>query len=845
METKPCNKAIVYVIFGVSGFCALIYEILWTKHLSLTFGTGILAVSTVAATFMGGLALGSYLFGKYADHERNLLSVYAMMELGIAITALLFLPTLAIVERVYALLSQSFPAHPFISTTFHFTFSALLLLPPTIFMGGTFPLMCRFFARKKCGGQIGRLYALNTLGATFGAFAAGFILIPLLGLSQTANLAILLNLAIAVTSYILSRQIGTTEPVDISKVKRPELPKLITNHRMVLFSIALVGFFSLAYEILWTRVLLLFLGNTSYAFSLMLSAYLVGIAAGGAIYARKVHPELNEKKVFSVLASLMGLSVIITVPLYDQLAYAFQFAHMASGERWWHLSLISFLIVFGVMVIPTILSGSLLPAAVAILDPGKVRTGEGVGLVVLYNTAGAVFGSLVAGFILIPSFGILGSFRLLAGGNLLLALILCWKFGQKNSIPRAVTFATVIGILLCLAPISWDPGLMNSGIYVYAPKYAEMGGIDKVLSMEKVIDVIEGIDTTVAVHETNDGENRFFTVNGKTDGGTGRDMSTQILVGHLPLLLHPSPREVLVIGLGTGITLRGLSAHPVESIDCAEISPGVVEASSYFKEANDDALNDSKVNLHVTDGRNLLLTSSKTYDVIISEPSNPWQSGNANLFTSDFYKLALSNLKPYGLFCQWIGLYDITPQNLKIACNTFLDIFPKALVFKSGSDLILVGGQTPLNFDYQLLSSRMSIPTIRDTFKLISIDSPGDLLAKYYLYAEDPLKYFSKGAGYNTDDNPVLEYSARYNLGEHTLGEFQMTNTKNLTEIEGKIFLPVVNMGISGDDVAAALRDLGKGYNRAGRIREAENFMRKAVEFETKNINMSEMPEEG
>ncbi len=834
MEIGPTRKTALYALFALSGFCALIYEILWTKYLSLTFGATIIAVSIVAATFMGGLALGSFLLGRFADHETNLLRIYAYLELGIALTALLFPPTLSMVEKLYVWMNGACPDCLISANLFHFIFSATLLLPPAICMGGTFPLMCRFFARKKSGGQIGRLYALNTLGATAGTFLAGFALIPSLGLSATGYLAITGNLVVAACAFLLSNSIGATAAKDVSKATRPDEPLHAREHRLALVAIGLVGACSLGYEILWTRVLLLFLGNTTYAFSLMLSAYLVGIALGGGIYARKVRPELDEKKVFTTLTALMGISVLITAPFYDQLAHVFQYAHEASGERWWHLSMLSFFIVFAVMSLPTIISGSLLPAAVAILDPGKKHTGEGVGLVVLYNTVGAVLGSLLTGFALLPIFGLLGSFRFLAALNVGLAMYLFFRYQNSTGRMRAGLSLGMIALISLTWPFSWNQQLMNSGVYIYAPKYSQMGGIDKVLADEKVIKVYEGRDATVAVHESNDGSNRFFTVNGKTDGGTGRDMATQLLVGHLPLLLHPSPREVLVIGLGTGITLRGLAEHPTDRIDCVEISPEVVAAAAYFEETNGSALHHPKVKLFVNDGRNLLLTSPQQYDVIVSEPSNPWQTGNANLFTADFYHLATQRLKPNGLFCQWIGLYDITPENLRTLFNTFLKEFPKTMLFKAGTDLILVGAHHELSFDYRDLRQRLAIPGVRDALQEVGIGTPGDLVALHYLFSEGPLVPLTEKAQLNTDDRPILEYAARYNLGEHTLGEFQMQNMRMLLDAQsaGKIYLPLVNLGASPAEVATALRELGQGYARAGRSGDAENLMRRAAEIE-------------
>lgn len=839
MEIRASLKTLVYLLFALSGFCALVYEILWTKYLSLTFGTTMTAISLVTATFMGGLALGSWLLGRYADHESNLLRIYALLELGIAISALLFIPALSLLESVYVWLHQLWPDYPALSNLFRLVFSALLLLPPTIFMGGTFPLMCRFFARKKSGGQIGRLYALNTFGATLGAFLAGYLLLPELGLSATGNLAAFLNLLIAGGIWLIARTEGKAAPLDISRVTRPEIPLMAEKHRISLLAIGLIGAFSLAYEILWTRVFLLFLGNTTYAFSLMLSAFLVGIAIGGALYARLVKPELDEKRLFVQLTMAMALVVVVTVPFYDQLAHLFLFAHQASGERWWHLSLLSFLIVFAIMALPAILSGCLLPAAVAILNPGKSHTGEGVGLVVLHNTTGAVLGSLIAGFVLIPSLGILGSFRLLAIANLLLGVALFYHYRLKTRFAFSVPALTVTGIVIALFTTSWDMKLLNSGVYCYAPKFTQAGGIDTALAGESILAVYEGAETTVAVKENADRSVRYFAVNGKTDGGNGHDMSTQVLVGILPMLLHPAPQDVLVIGYGSGITVGGVKEFPAARIDCAEISPEVVKAAAYFDADNRQALQDKKVSLFIEDGRNLLLTRNDRYDVIISEPSNPWQAGNANLFTNDFYKMAARRLKADGIFCQWLGLYDITPENLRIACNTLLQNFPNVLVFKAGADLIMVASNHHVDIDYAVIARHLRQPGVTASLARIDIHDISDLVARYYFATDTTLRTFADNAAINSDDHNILEYSAHNNLGGKMFGQMQMANTMALTQAMSSEHLPLTNLGTSRGEVREVLLGLGKAYFRAGSKEKAAFFMKKAAEYAPAAMNKS------
>jgi spermidine synthase len=237
----------------------------------------------------------------------------------------------------------------------------------------------------------------------------------------------------------------------------------------------------------------------------------------------------------------------------------------------------------------------------------------------------------------------------------------------------------------------------------------------------------------------------------------------------------------------------------------------------------------------VQDGRNLLLTQQNQYDVIVSEPSNPWQSGNANLFTREFYQLAASRLKQGGLFAQWIGIYDITPENLRIAVNTLLQIFPQVLVFRTGSDLIIIGARHELQFDYLGLQQRMARAGVRETMKTIGIDSPGDLIANHYLCSIKRLREFGLGAQENADDMPILEYSARHNLGGKIMGGFQMENMDALLNAGDRIVLPLTNMGIDRQVISRSLRELGDGYVKAGRTAEAQQFMRKAEEVEAYN----------
>jgi len=457
---------------------------------------------------------------------------------------------------------------------------------------------------------------------------------------------------------------------------------------------------------------------------------------------------------------------------------------------------------------------------------------------VLHNTVGAVLGSLVAGFLLVPTLGLLGSFRLLALLNVGLGLFLCFHYRDKLHAAWRIAALATLGVAVSFAPAAWNVKLMNSGVYCYSPKFTEAGGIARALSGEEILAVFEGTETTVAVKENADRSVRYFAVNGKTDGGTGQDMATQVLVGLLPMLLHPAPQEVMVIGYGSGITVGAVKQLPASRIDCAEISPEVVEAAAYFADHNYQPLLDPRVNLFIDDGRSLLLTREDRFDVIVSEPSNPWQAGNANLFTDDFYHLAASRLKDGGIFCQWVGMYDITTDNLRVACATLLHTFPNVQAFKVGADLVMVASLDPLIIDYQRVAGAMRQPGVSAALAAIRVNSAADLIARYHLASEASLSNFASNSPYNSDDHNILEYSSHFNLGEKTFGQMQMANTMALSRALVPEIMPITNLGGNALAVREALLELGAAYYRAGYREKGTFFMRKAAEVaQANNVN--------
>jgi spermidine synthase len=757
-----------------SGFAALVYEILWTRHLALTFGANMLAVSIVAATFMGGLAIGSYLLGKVADKTNNPLRLYAIIEAGIAVCALAFPPALNLVNQVNIYLTQTFPESPAIAIGSKLLLSVGLLLLPTACMGGTLPVICRLFSDLEPGRMVGRLYAINTGGAVLGCLLASFLLIPKIGMMWTGTLAITTNLLVAMIAWNQAKTSEQTSP----PISKPASAAPPSSHIILYTCVATIGALALGFEILWTRVFLLFLGSTTYAFATILGVYLFGLSLGAAIYARYLSRLRNQQRLFQLMLTAMGISILAALPFYDKLAYLFQYSHVFAEQQWHLLSTSSFLIVSLILLLPTALSGALFPTAVHLHSPNPDKVSSSIGNLLFWNTTGAVFGSLLVSLIAIPAVGILGSFRLLISLNLLLAIVVGWHF-RKHLRQQLLLIPAAALLIVGFLPFSWDLQLMNSGVYYYSQDIDEAGGLSRRLEKHSpIIEQIEGLEATVALYRNAQGQ-RYFRVNGKTDGSSITDIETQMLLGQLPMLFQSDARDILVVGLGTGITLGQVAQYPGTNIDCAEISPAVVQISSHFAPENHNVLKKKNVRLLIEDARNLLQTSDKRYDIIVSQPSNPWQAGNANLFTKEFYQLAIRRLKKGGYFSQWLPIYDMPTDKLKTAINTILQSFPDTIAFGVGPDMILLS-----RIPTEELSSA---PTLSNKYLAPANDlkrfapDVGSLMKVYYYGDKTILSPFADGAPINTDNHPLLEFDRQMGQ-DRTRDNFfaLMTNKDNV-----------------------------------------------------------------
>src|SRR5215471_13336063 len=811
-DWRPDTVWAILLCFFASGVSGLVYQVVWVRELVLVFGATTFAVSTVLTAFMGGLALGSYYFGRRSETVKRPLRLYGLLEIGIGVYGLavpLIFATLPTVYHSFWSLHLSF----FALSIVRFVFATLVLIVPTALMGATLPVLSSFYARDigRIGLRVGSLYALNTFGAVLGAAATGFVLIPVLGMKAATSTAAAMNILLGVVALFVSRRVerepqaaesALTEEETAPKRQRPSIresnPIEIT---VVIASFAVSGFVALSYEVIWSRVLALIIGSSVYAFSIMLTTFLVGLAVGSAVGSKLVDRLRRPMVVFALIQLGVGCTSLVGAYLFDQLPFVFvSLYRVLAASNIAILLLARFVVTSLVMIAPTILLGALFPLVVRIVYGGvstsraearQTDTGRTVGNVYAVNTLGAIGGAFASGFVLIPSLGMLGSLRLAVAANFFLALtvfLASRRAGPRGS-PKAagrgaktsaaarparttswagiLASALLIVFTAAVAP-PWDYAVMSSGVYRYAPQVARA-------SHQEFFDYFsekgqgetafykEGVSATVVVQRK--GNDRVLKVNGKPDASTAGDLPTQVLIGSLPLLLRQNTDDCLVIGLGSGVTLGSVEQFPLKHVTCVELEPAVIEASHYFDDVNHRPLEDPRLRLIANDGRNFIDTTDQKFDVIVSEPSNPWLTGAASLFTLEYFKRGASRPKDDGLFSQFVQIYEMAPEDVASLIATFREAFPNAYLFRGAEgDLMLLGSKQDLKIDLATIRSHLADTRIAADLERIKTTTAADFVSRFYMGPRE-LATFSAGAELNTDDNALIEFRAPRRVG--------------------------------------------------------------------------------
>lgn len=738
------NSSLALSLF-LSGAAALVYQVVWVRQLTTVLGTTLEAVSTVLGVFMLGLGLGGALASRFIDRvpAAILPRAYAALEIGIAAFALSFPSIVAAFTPLLRLLP------------------AILLVVPTTLMGATIPTAVALLERlQRDGGETGRsagvLYAFNTAGAVVGSLATALALLPWIGSRLTTLGAASLNLIAAAAVLLGVREILESE----GQAKR--VARLSRLARIALAVAALSGFGALVSEVAWTRTLVLLIGPTTYGFSFVVSSVILGLAFGSAVgarWSRKHGPRsLAWAQLGAAVSSLVLLQILgrLSLPVGN-------LVHWHADDMVALLG-IELAAVTALLLPASFFFGATFPLAVGVVSREGGGPAESAGATLAWNTAGALCGSLAAGFLLVPHIGAEGALYVAFGAHLV-------SSGLGLAPRPAVPAFAALG-LAAAAPFvlpRWDRELLSGGLYKYA-SYLEPGEFLDFLRQGDLLYYREDEVATVTVKKV--ASRLSLAIDGKVDATSSADMLTQRLLAHLPLLLHSAPKNVLVIGLGSGVTVGSALTHPIESLAAVEISEAVTEASSFFDELSHRPARDPRFRLVVGDGRHHLLLSDGQYDVIISEPSNPWMAGVSPLFTREFFELARNRLAKGGLFCQWAHIYNMSERDLKTIVAGFTDAFGStALFLLSESDILLLGAKEGLPLvSPSELDARMGRPGVRED--LLDVGVRGIYGISALLAASTPpLSDWVREAERHTDDRPILEFRAARNLHEDTSRE--------------------------------------------------------------------------
>jgi len=784
-EATILTLRVALLLFG-SGFCALVYQVAWLRALRLIFGGSTAASAAVLAIFMAGLGVGGIILGRKADKVGSPLRLYGLLELAIALLAAASPLMVMAARSVYLGLGGSSVMGGVGSTGMRLLLAVLVLGAPTFLMGGTLPAAVRAVERShdKARRRMGLLYAANTLGAVAGATWANFVSLEALGMRASLWTAAALNLGVALLAITLARRQAAQpavadEPALASRKPSPfDVPAPV---RLVLIAAGLVGFAFLLMELVWYRMLAPLLGGSTYSFGLILAVALLGIGLGGLAYGFGPRPRRPTLFLFAATCAIEAALLVLPFALGDQLVM-FAILIRPVGEVGFAALVGSWALLCGIVVFPAALvSGYQFPLLVALLGSGREDVGRQVGLAYAWNTAGAILGALAGGFGLLPLLTAPRCWQLVAAVLVLLALaalVPAWHqlpTGRRNArgwamsaaVPMAVS---LVAVLLLSAPgpsAAWrhtpvGAGRVRPDLSNANARTDWLHGVRRGIAWEA-----EGVESSIALDRAS---GYALLVHGKSDGHAIMDAPTTVMLGLVPALAHPAPKRSMVIGLGTGTTAGWLAAVPgMEHVDAVELEATVLDVARACDLVNLGVMDDPKVRVLVNDAREVLLTSPERYDLVSSEPSNPYRAGVGSLFTREFYQAVSDRLTDQGVLAQWVQGYEIDAGTFRTVVATLGEVFPHVEVWETGynTDLLLLASKQPLVWDLPALEARLATePYATALLRIWGVAGAPGLFSGFVANADQMAALATAEQGrLNTDDRTFIEFDFARNVG--------------------------------------------------------------------------------
>lgn len=761
------DRILLGVCFFVSGATALVYQVLWSRHLKLFFGSTTEAVSVVLAVFMAGLGIGARVLGRRIDRSTRPAAIYGALEFGIGVYALLTAPLLGLVRDVYAGLARSIGDPGLFSVFLKVPLATAALFLPAFAMGATLPALLRAISdtSERARTLVGVYYAINTLGAVAGVFSEAFILVERLGLETTMIAAAIVNLLLGSLVMVWGRK-KNVEPA--SSGERPRLLEALRGvgsgreGRFVIWGLLVSGLVTMATEVVFFRVLGLIFGVFNHAFSLVLAVFLLGLAIGSMATAPLERRRVSRLRVFSaVYVVLAGLILLAQVgmPLLPRLVvYMRQIPGLTYGEVLLGKALLSavFLLPFAVA------AGMGVPILLAHLSDRVDRLAGNLGAAYLVNTVGTVSGSLLTGFVLLPLAG--------TEGTLLVMALLCAATGTlglflepEARVRRLALGLTALVLVFVAVMPRWPAALfLSSDTKGRSPVLTSRLAVEEKLaaSPQEPLFFKEGRNATVAV--TRSADARILYIGGHPDASDLRDMPTQAFAGIVPFAVTPSARDVLVVGFGSGVTAGVLLKNPsVSRLDVVEMEKAVVETSPLFHHVNLVPEKDPRFRLFLDDARSYVAVTPRTYDLIVSEPSNPWRAGIANVFSLDFFLESKRVLKPRGVFAQWLQLYGLDFASVRLVLGTFGQAFKDVQVWwLDPYNLLLLGSDSGMHVEPKAFEELLARHYSEELRRYGEIRRPAEFYSRYLLGSESARKLSGALPSVHRDAFPVLEFEA-------------------------------------------------------------------------------------
>lgn len=762
-------------LFFFSGATGLIYQLLWVRVLYQSFGSTIQSITTVVAAYMGGLGLGAWLFGRIADRSRRPAALYGWLEVAIGLFGVVSPLILALVHRAYLVTAGSFELGGPASIALRFGLAALVLLVPTTLMGGTLPVLTRAFTgddRASLRPSLGHLYGLNTLGAMAGTALAGFWLIEFVGVRTSLLITAALNLAIGGVAIWVGRP--EVSPAGASPAASGRTPgDLLRTLGFVL--LGLTAFAALLDEIAWTRVLVMIVGGSTYAFTLILLVFLLGIGLGSMVVSGRGGSRSETAASAALAQGVTGTGAALLFLFFGILpSYiigVFQVPEIGAVSR----LLLLGIAVGAVVLIPAIGMGMTFPLLTDLVARDREARGADVGAAYALNTVGSILGAALTGFVLVVALGTQTTLRLglvLNGlAAVALAALISRGIAEGSAEDRRLRLRVVSGgilgmvaLVVAAAAPGWSTRLIDLGPTIYAR--AKMTPAQRRAFLQhtgaRQLAFTEGWNATVSVWENDFG--RSLRVNGKVDASDRGDMGTQIMAGLAPVAARAGARTALVIGYGSGVTARVLAGVPgMAQVRIVEIEPAVLAMDSLFRHVNGGVLGQPGVSIVVDDARSALQLDATRYDVVMSEPSNPWVAGIATLYTPEFFRIVQRRLADDGVFCQWIQLYQLPLPIVAGIVRNIREIFPHVeMWFGESHDLMVVASPRPITYDRawvdRLVGPRGALHELAREWLLVS--GTDEYFGRRLLGERGVARLTERARFEHRDDRPRLEFVA-------------------------------------------------------------------------------------